>query len=85
METFMTSFEEIGRAKGLVEGLAKGRAEGLTEGQREIVVRLPTCKIDALREAEHERISALNTESGDRLRQPGRSDRLARRAWRVIR
>ena len=46
MDTFITSFEEIGRA----------------EGQREIVVRLLARKIGALPEAVQERVSALSAE-----------------------
>ncbi|MCG8353824.1 MAG: DUF4351 domain-containing protein [Chloroflexales bacterium] len=70
METFVTSFEEIGRAEGLAEGLAKGRDKGLAEGlaegqlkgQREIVVRLLIRKIGTLPEAVQERVSALSAD-----------------------
>lgn len=72
METFATSFEEIGlaeglakgrtegRADGLAEGLADGLAKGRAEGQIEIVRRQLTRKIGALPDAEQERIAALS-------------------------
>ncbi|MCG8351164.1 MAG: DUF4351 domain-containing protein [Chloroflexales bacterium] len=70
METFVTSFEEIGlaeglakgRAEGLAKGWAEGWAEGLAKGQREIVVRQLTHKIGVLPAALLERLSALSTE-----------------------
>jgi hypothetical protein len=53
METFVTSFEEI----GLAEGLAKGRAEG----QIEIIMRQLERKIGPLPTPEQERVVALES------------------------
>lgn len=39
MTSFITSFEELGWAEGLVEGRAEGLAEGQAQGRRAIVLR----------------------------------------------
>jgi predicted transposase YdaD len=55
MDTFVTSFEEIGREEGLKEGLKEGRQEG----QRELVLHLLERKVGLLPDAVHERVVAL--------------------------
>ncbi len=66
METFVTSFEEIGREAGRAEGLALGRAEGLVEGelkgQRTLVLRLLEHKVGALSGDLQAQIMALTAE-----------------------
>jgi len=55
MDTFVTSFEEIGRAEGRIEGRVEGRAEG----QRDVVLRLLARKIGPLPDALQARITSL--------------------------
>ncbi len=71
METFVTSFEEIGweagHAEGLAAGRVEGRAEGLVEGQRDIVLRLLERKVGALPADLQAQITALTAEQLLRL------------------
>lgn len=62
MERFVTSFEEIGRAKGREEGRAEGRAEGLAESRREVVLRQLARKVGPLAPEHEARVSALPPE-----------------------
>ena len=55
MERFVTSFEEIGREEGLVEGQ--------TKGQRTLVLRLLTRKVGPLAPELQARIAALDPEA----------------------
>ena len=55
MERFVTSFEEIGREEGLVEGQ--------TKGQRTLVLRLLTRKVGPLAPELQARVAALDPEA----------------------
>ena len=67
MERFVTSFEEIGREEGLVEGreegLAKGIVEGRTDERRALVLRQLTRKVGPLAPELQARIAALDPEA----------------------
>lgn len=62
MDTFVTSFEEIGRAEGLAQGRAEGLAVGLIQGQRELVLRMLDRKVGLLAPEIRERVAALSPE-----------------------
>jgi predicted transposase YdaD len=63
MDTFVTSFEEIGRARGRAEGLA----EGQLQGQRELIMHLLDRKVGSLTAELQEQITALTGEQLLRL------------------
>lgn len=63
MDTFVTSFEEIGRARGRAEGLAEGQFQGL----REIIMHVLDRKVGSLTAETQAQITALTGEQLLRL------------------